>query len=347
MTNFPDKKSAFASDNCAGICPEALKGLIEVNSGFAPSYGEDLSTQKASDSIRELFRTDCDVFFVFNGTAANSLALSSICQSYHSIICHELAHIETDECGGPEFFSNGSKLLTVPGENGKVDLDAVQSRIVRRKDIHYPRPHVLSITQPTETGTVYSVDQLSAASDLAHKYGLHVHVDGARFANAVASLNVHPSEISWKAGVDVLCFGGTKNGMALSEAVVFFNHALASDFEYHCKQAGQLSSKMRFISAPWISMLADGAWLRHAEQANRCASLLAKSLQKYPSIKLMYPCEANAVFVKMEHHLREKLRNLGWVFHDFIGTGYSRFMCSWATKEEDIKNLMGDIESAI
>jgi threonine aldolase len=204
------EKPQFASDNYAGICPEALQAMLEANGGFSKAYGEDEWTDLASDKIRELFDIDCDVYFVFNGTAANSLALSSLCQSYHSVICHEAAHVETDECGGPEFFSNGTKILTVPGENGKVHLPSVEEKITRRSDIHYPKPRVLSITQPTEVGTVYSIDELGVMQALVKKYNLRLHMDGARFANAIATLGVHPSEITWKVGVDVLCFGGTK-----------------------------------------------------------------------------------------------------------------------------------------
>src|SRR6185369_6909407 len=240
----------FASDNYAGVCPEAWQAMAEANRSFVPSYGDDRFTERACGLLRELFETDCQVFFVFNGTAANSLALASLCLSYHSVICHELSHIETDECGAPEFFSNGTKILHVEGAGGKLDLDAVEQAITKRSDIHYPKPRVLSLTQSTEVGTVYTVDEIRAASELAGRYGMRVQMDGARFANAVAALGVAPAEITWKAGVDVLCLGGAKNGMAVGEAVVFFKRELAEDFDYRCKQAGQLASKMRFLAAP-------------------------------------------------------------------------------------------------
>lgn len=339
----PEVRPQFASDNCSGICPEALDSMIRANQGYSESYGEDIWTRNASDAIREFFQCDCDVFFVFNGTAANSLALSSICRPYHSIICHEMAHIETDECGSPEFFSNGAKLLTVPGANGKIDFGAVEARIVKRKDIHYPRPHVLSITQSTEAGTVYSPEELQSINKLARKYGLFIHMDGARFANAVASLKVHPSEISWKSGVDVLCLGGTKNGLAYSEAVVFFNRSLATDFEYHCKQAGQLASKMRFMTAPWVDLIESRTWLKNAENANHYARLLSERLSGFKEIRVMYPPEANAVFVSMESNLEKELRDRGWIFHNFFAAGCNRFMCSWSTREEDIEMLCEDI----
>ncbi len=218
----------FASDNCAGVCPEVMQAFARTNeTGHEAAYGEDGWTRHVCDRMRALFETDCEVFFVFNGTAANALALASLCQSYHSVICHTLSHIETDECGGPEFFSNGSKLLLAEGENGKLTPDTIEARVTARNDIHYPKPKVVSLTQSTEVGTVYTVEELRAVAALAKRRSLRVHMDGARFANAVAALDVQPSEITWRAGVDVLCFGGTKNGLPVGEAVVFFETALA------------------------------------------------------------------------------------------------------------------------
>ncbi|MDQ3814524.1 MAG: low specificity L-threonine aldolase, partial [Armatimonadota bacterium] len=276
------RQRQLASDNYAGICPEAWAALAEANHGHAPGYGDDAWTQRAADLIRAVFETKCEVFFVFNGTAANSLALAAMCQSYHSILCHEIAHIERDECGAPEFFSNGTKVLLLEGENGKVSPDAVTSMARKRTDIHFPKARVLSLTQPTEVGTVYSVEELKALCDTAHQLGLKVHMDGARFANAVSFLQVAPREISWQAGVDVLCLGATKNGSGVGEAVVFFDLDLAREFDYRCKQAGQLASKMRFLSAPWVGMLQDDAWLRHAAHANHMAKRLEEALRRLP-----------------------------------------------------------------
>jgi threonine aldolase len=333
----------FASDNYAGICPEAWEAMAFANKGYAGSYGDDAWTTKACESIRELFETDCEVFFVFNGTAANSLALASLCHSYHSIICHETAHVETDECGASEFFSNGTKVLLVPGENGKVDLDAVQHTVERRQDIHYPKPRVLSITQATELGTVYSVAEMKKIAEVAARLSLKVHMDGARFANAIASLGVAPKEITWQAGVDVLCFGGTKNGFAVGEAVVFFNRELAYEFDYRCKQAGQLASKMRFLAAPWTGTLQSGAWLQHAGHANASARQLEQLVTGIPGVIVKYPCQANSVFLQMSPRLIEALHQRGWHFYTFIGTGNARFMCSWETRAEDINALVQDI----
>ena len=326
----------FASDNYSGICPEALEYLIKANqSGDEGSYGDDSWTQRVCDSFRNLFASDCEVFFVFNGTAANSLALASLCQSYHAAICHEMAHVETDECGGPEFFSNGSKLLIAKGENGKLTAEAVEALITKRTDIHYPRPKVVTLTQATELGTIYTVDEIQAVTTVAKRHGLKVHMDGARFANAIASMKVHPADVTWRAGVDVLCFGGTKNGLPVGEAVVFFDKALATDFAYRVKQACQLASKMRFISAPWLGLLENDVWLRNARHANGMARTLYEEMADIPNMRVLQPPQANAVFAELPSTVAEALHYRGWRFYDFIGSG-SRFMCSWETRPETI-----------
>lgn len=341
------KERQFVSDNASGICPEAMQSMNEANSDHCPPYGDDIYTKKAADLLRDLFETDCEVFFVFNGTAANSLALSSLSQSYHSILCHEHAHIETDECGGPEFYSNGTKLLTLPGDLGKVQLQAIEERVYARSDLHYPKPRVVSITQATEVGTVYQPEELQEIGNLCKKLDLSIHMDGARFSNAVASLNVAPKEITWKAGVDVLCFGGTKNGLAIGEAVIFFNKKLAYEFEYRCKQAGQLCSKMRFLAAPWLGMLESGAWLKHAGHANYCASLIAEKASELKDIQPAFPVEANAAFIEMPERTKLYLKEQGWHFYDFIGANIARFMCSWDTREEDVLQLVEDIRTSL
>ena len=340
-------KNQFASDNYAGICPEAWQALQEADNGYATSYGNDPWTAKACDALRDFFDTDCEVFFVFNGTAANSLALSSLCQSYHSVICHDMAHVETDECGASEFFSNGTKLLTVSGDNGKVDLVEVEHTVKKRVDIHYPKPKVLSLTQSTELGTLYTPEELVAVHGLAKRLDLKLHMDGARFANAVAALHIHPKELTWRAGVDVLTFGGTKCGMPMGEAVVFFDRKLANEFDYRCKQAGQLASKMRYLSAPWLGLLKDDTLLRHAGHANACARKLSESLAEIPGVTLVHPTEANAVFVELPERVVTTLHNRGWVFYTFIGSGHCRFMCSWATTDEDISALSNDIREVM
>jgi threonine aldolase len=331
------------SDNYSGICPEAWAAMEAANRGHVSSYGDDPWTTRASNAFRELFETECEVFFVFNGTAANSLALASLCQSYHSVICCDQAHVETDECGAPEFFSNGSKLLVAPGADGKLTPEGIDELATKRKDIHYPKPHVVTITQPTETGRLYTVEELQAISAACKRHGLLLHMDGARFANACAAMKRSPAELSWKSGVDVLCFGGTKNGMAVGEAVLFFDLALATDFDYRCKQAGQLASKMRFLAAPWVGMLESGAWLKNAEHANRCARYFAERVARIPGIAIASPAEANTVFLRAEDAILERLRGRGWRFYTFIG-GAARFMFTWDTKMERIDDLLHDLK---
>ncbi|GAA6617726.1 low specificity L-threonine aldolase [Scytonema sp. NUACC26] len=337
----------FASDNYSGICPEALEYTIKANQGSVPAYGNDIWTQKATDRFRDLFEIDCEIFFVFNGTAANSLALASLCQSYHSVICHETAHIETDECGAPEFASNGSKLLLAKGENGKLTPDAIEGIVKKRIDIHYPKPKVISLTQATELGTLYSTDELLAIKSIAKKYNLKIHMDGARFANAVVSINKSPAELTWKSGVDVLCFCGTKNGMAMGEAIIFFNKTLAEDFAYRCKQAGQLASKMRFIAAPWLGLLETNAWLNNARHANQCAEYLENKLLQIEGVEIMFPREANSVFVKLPEQAIAQLQAKNWQFYTFIGVGGVRFMCSWNTTQARMDELIRDIKEAV
>lgn len=337
----------FASDNYAGICPEVWAALAEANQGHAVSYGDDPWTRQASDLIRGIFETNCEVFFVFNGTAANSLALASLCQSYHSVLCHETAHVETDECGAPEFFSNGTKILLVPGANGKIDPVELERAATRRNDLHFPKPQLVSLTQATELGTVYRPQEIQAITERTRKLGLRTHMDGARFANAVAELTVAPSDITWKVGVDVLSLGGTKNGSSVGEAVVFFNRELAREFDYRCKQAGQLASKMRFLAAPWVGMLRDGAWLRHARHANRMAALLAEGIRGVGQVTILYPREANSVFVQMDPTVIARLRERDWRFYTFIGQGGCRLMCSWDTTEQDVRDFVGDLREAV
>lgn len=335
----------FGSDNYAGICPEAWASMDEANRGFAPAYGDDIWTERAANSFRELFETDCDVFFVFNGTAANSLALASLCQSYHSVICADSSHVETDECGAPEFFSNGSKLLIAQAENGKIAPEAIHELATKRQDIHYPKPRVVTITQSTEIGTVYSIDELRAISEASKQHRLSLHMDGARFANACAGLSLSPAEMTWRSGVDVLCFGGTKNGLAVGEAVLFFDHKLAADFDYRCKQAGQLASKMRYLSAPWVGMLESGAWLRNAAHANRCATYFAEQIAGIPNVRLASPVEANAVFILAADPILESLRQHGWRFYTFIG-GAARFMFAWDSELSRIDELVADLRAS-
>lgn len=335
----------FASDNVAGMCPEAWQALAAANAGCLVSYGNDPWTSRACDLIREIFECDAEVFFVFNGTAANSLAIAAMCQSYHAILCHQLAHVETDECGAPEFFSNGMKLLTLPGPAAKLTADGIAQAVEQRCDIHFPKPRVVSVTQATELSTVYTVDELAAIRDTCRRHGLRLHMDGARFANAVAALDVPPRCITWEVGVDVLCLGGTKNGMGVGDAVVFFNRPLAEEFAYRCKQAGQLASKMRYLTAPWVGLLEGGGWLENARRANAAAARLEAGLRSIAGIEVLGRRDANALFVRLPDDVTAALRGRGWAFYDFIGSGGCRFMCSWATTDADIDAFVADVRA--
>jgi threonine aldolase len=339
------ERHEFSSDNVAPMCPEAWAALQDVNAHYAPSYGEDRWTARACDRIREIFETDCDVYFVFTGTAANALSLAQLCKSFHSVICHQQAHIQTDECGAPEFFTGGSKLLLVGGADGKLDISQVEALLARQNELHSHKPGAISIAQATEFGTVYRRDEIAAIADLARRHQLFLHMDGARFANAIESLNCAPKAITWEAGVDVLCFGGTKNGSAVGELVIFFDKKISREFDYRAKQAGQLGSKMRFLAAPWLGLLTGSAWLRNAQHANDAARRLADRLRKEARIESVFPVEANAVFVSMEERLASGLQARGWRFYKFIEPDVYRLMCSWATTERDIADFVGDVSS--
>jgi len=333
----------FASDNTAAICPEALAALQRANADEAPSYGDDRWTAWVCELVREMFETDCEVYFVFNGTAANALALAQLCQSFHSVICHEHSHIQTDECGAPEFFTKGSKLLVISGMGGKIDIEEAKAVIARQPELHSHKPRAISITQSTELGTVYRRDEIAAIGEFARRRGMFVHMDGARFANAIASLNCAPKQITWQLGVDILCFGGTKNGVAAGELVIFFKKELSREFDYRLKQAGQLASKMRFLAAPWVGLLTGDVWLRNAQQANRAASRLAERLRTEAKVDIVFPVEANAIFLRMNERLVRELHTRGWHFYKFIEPDVYRFMCSWSVTEQDIEDFIVDV----
>jgi threonine aldolase len=333
----------FASDNTAAICPEAWSALEKANIREAPSYGDDPWTAGACERIRELFETDCDVHFVFNGTAANALSLAQLCQSFHSVICHQNSHIQTDECGAPEFFTKGSKLLLIGGAIGKIDIGQAEAVVARQTDLHSHKPGAISIAQATEFGTVYRRDEIAAIGAFADAHNMFVHMDGARFANAVASLGCAPKAITWEVGVDVLCFGGTKNGTAAGELVIFFEKELSQEFDYRLKQGGQLGSKMRFLAAPWLGLLTDDVWLRNAQHANRMARNLADRLRNEAKIEILFPVEANAVFVRMNDQLAGYLQSRGWYFYKFVEPDIYRLMCSWSTTNKAISDFIADI----
>ena len=335
----------FASDNCAGICPEAAAALAEANRAAAASYGDDEWTQRLCDRVRELFEINCDVFLVGTGTAANALALAQLCQPFHSVICHEDAHIETDECGAVEFFTRGAKLITTPGENGKLDLGEVEAALSRQHELHSHKPRVISITQATEFGTVYHAREIRAIAEFARARAMLLHMDGARFANAIAALHCAPKEITWQAGVNVLCFGGSKNGLAGGELVIFFPREHSLEFDYRAKQAGQLFSKMRFLAAPWLRLLENDLWLENANRANLMAKKLAEAFSRCGA-EIIFPTESNAVFVRLHPHLAARLQERGWQFYQFATPNVYRLMCSWGVSDEAIAAMVKDLEVA-
>ncbi|MEP6809155.1 MAG: low specificity L-threonine aldolase [Chthoniobacterales bacterium] len=337
----------LASDNTAPICPEAWQALAEANVDAAASYGEDKWTARVSGLAREIFETDCEVFFVFNGTAANGLALAQLGRSFHSVVCHEHSHISTDECGAPEFLSGGSKLLPTAGAEGKLDLAAIADTLAKQRELHSPKPRVLSVTQATELGTVYTREELAAIADFARAHALRLHMDGARFANAVATLGCSPKSITWELGVDVLCLGGTKNGTGGGELVIFFDRDLAQEFDYRAKQAGQLASKMRMLAAPWAGLLENGVWLRNAQRANAAAGRLEQALAGISGLKLAFPRQANALFLHMPESLVKSLSERGWHFYKFIEPDIYRLMCSFAARDEVIDAFAADAKDCL
>lgn len=336
----------FGSDNCSGMCPEAWETLERANHGSAASYGEDSWTTCAARLVRELFEHDCEIFFVFNGTAANALGIAALARSYHAVILHAHAHAEADECGAPEFFSGGAKLRLAGGRHGKLDPRIVGRLAGDGRSLHFPKASVMSLTQSTESGTVYTVRELNALRSVARRHGLKIHMDGARLANAVAALGTTPAELTWKRGVEVLSLGGVKNGLAVGELVVFFDRKLSAEFEYRCKQAGQLSSKMRYLAAPWVGVLETGAWLQHAAHANASARRLAAGLRRIPGVRLLEPVEANELFLTFPPRTRRRLSTRGWGFHAFPAVDGDRLVCSWATTDAEIDAFLADARAA-
>jgi threonine aldolase len=335
----------FASDNNAGMCPEALDALVRANGeGHVPGYGADAWTEKVCDRLRELFETDAEVFLVFGGTAANALVLGQMCRSYHAVIAHAESHVATDETGAPGFFSGGAGMLTADSQGAKLTPGEVERLAASGRGFHSVKPRALSLTQATELGTVYTRDQLGALSEVARRLGLKVHMDGARFANAVAHLGCAPADISWRAGVDVLCFGGVKNGLAAGEAILFFDRSLAHEFEWRIKQGGQLNSKMRLVSAPWLGLLEGDVWLKNARYANAMARRLADGVAA-TGVKLMAPVESNGVFAEIAPDVQEAMLGRGWRFYPW-GNG-CRLMCAWDTEAATVDGFVADLKAEL
>lgn len=338
------QKRTFASDNYAGVLPEIMEALQKANTGHASSYGTDEYTGRAIEKFKSLFGQDIEVYFAYNGTGANVLGLSAITQSFNSILCSELAHINVDESTAPEKFL-GSKLIPVPTITGKITPEEIEKRIIRLDDQHHPQAKVISISQTTEYATVYSIEEIKAISALAKKYKLFLHMDGSRICNAAISLNKDFAAFTRDAGVDVLSFGGTKNGLMFGEAVIFFNKEVARNMKYVRKQGMQLHSKMRFIGAQFDALLSNDLWKKPAKHANRMAKLLREELQKISIVKITQSVDANGVFALIPPALIAELQkeNFFYVWND--QTSEIRLMCSFDTTEEDVKNFTAKLNA--
>ncbi|WP_009633457.1 threonine aldolase family protein [Synechocystis sp. PCC 7509] len=334
----------FCSDNVTGISPEILTALAKVNQGAAMPYGEDECTKRLQTKFAELFETDVTVFPVVTGTAANALALSVLVPPFGAIYCHSSAHINVDECGAPEFYTGGAKLLTLPGNNGKLSAQELQNAIALSGIgvVHHVQPAAISITQATEAGTVYSKSEVQQIAEVARTHHLSLHMDGARFANAVATLGCSPADITWRCGVDVLCFGATKNGAMAAEAVIFFNRDLAQTFDYRRKRSGHLFSKMRFLSAQLEAYITNDLWLKNAAHANLMAKKLAMGLTKLPGVELCYPVDANEVFIQLPETVIAGLIADGFKFYRWEGEHSTmvRLVTAFDTTNESVDALI-------
>ena len=329
----------LASDNWAGVHPQILEALARVNSGHVPSYGHDVHTERAKEKLRQHFGDDAEIFFVFSGTGANVLSLQSCAAPFNAVVCAETAHIYTSECGAPEKHV-GCKLLPVPTKDGKIDRDGIAEHLRYFGDDHAAQPSVISITQATEYGTVYSPGEIEVIAAFARDHGLKLHMDGARIANAAASLDASLMDITGNAGVDVLSFGGTKNGMIAGEAVIFFDRDLAQNFPYRRMQGMQLSSKMRFIAAQFDALFTDDLWLESARHANRMAGLLAEGIAGLPGCKLNQAVQANEVFATVPREHIAKMQEACYfsVWDETISE--ARFVASFDTTEADLDHFL-------
>lgn len=336
----------FASDNYSGVHPEIIDALIQANHEHMGSYGNDEITQRAVQLFKKYFGPDCEVYFVYNGTGANTLSLASLTHSFNAILCSDLAHINVDESTAPEKFT-GCKLIGIPNVNGKIAPQAIEEKIQRVGDPHHPQARVISISQLTEYGTAYSVEEIKAISSVARKHNLYLHMDGARICNAAVSLNKSFREFTCDAGVDVLSFGGTKNGMMFGEAVVFFNPQLARQFLFVRKQGMQLHSKMRFISAQFEALLTNDLWKRNAVHANAMAKKLQSGLLEIPEVTITRPVDGNGVFAVFPKSVIEKLQQEIFFYLWNEQHNEVRLMCSFDTQEEEINRFIKTLKALI
>lgn len=338
----------FLSDNTFAVCPEIMDAIVAANEGPAESYGGDQLTQRLNELFSELFQNDVAVFPVSSGTAANALALSVLVPPYGEVLCSDVAHILGEECGAPEFYTGGARITGLTAEQGKLSAETLRARLERETSdsyVHYFKPSAVSVTQSSECGTVYRTEQVAAIGEVAREHGLALHMDGTRLSNAVAALGCSLAETTWKAGVDVLCFGATKNGAMNAEIVVLFRTELARDFSYRHKRGGHLVSKMRFMSAQLEAYVKDGLWLKNAQHANRMASLLASGLADIPGVKVLYPPEANEVFLEFSEPILKRLKADGFWFFSWKegGPEQSRLVTSFATSEQQVETFLSAV----
>jgi threonine aldolase len=338
MGNTKNKRG-FASDNNAGVHPDILKELSSVNIGHVIGYGSDIYTEKAKQLFREQLGESVETYFVFNGTAANVMCLSGVTRSWNSVISAFSAHLENDECGAPEKFT-GCKVLSVDTSDGKINIESLEKHMHGFDFEHHSQPKVISVTQATEMGTVYSLVEIIKIADFAHSRGMLLHMDGARIANAAVSLNLPFRAFTTDAGVDILSFGGTKNGMMFGEAVCFLTPGIADDFKYIRKQAMQLASKMRYIAAQYIAYFSNDFWKKCATHSNAMAIFLAERLKHLDRIKITQPVQANGVFVIIPSDVAEKVRKYTFFYPWNEKISEYRLMCSWDTTLEDIENFI-------
>jgi len=336
----------FASDNNAGVHPEILDAMARVNQGHVHAYGDDSYTRSAVKKFEEHFGHDIDVFFTFNGTGANVLGLQAVNRPYHAVLCSDYAHIYTDECAAPEKHT-GCKLIPLPHQNGKISLDSVRHAYHGIGDQHHVQVRVISITQATEMGTVYRPDEIEALAHFAHQRSMFLHMDGARIANAAVTLGQSLRQSTRDLGVDVLTFGGTKNGIVGGEAVVFFNREFSRDFLYLRKQGMQLASKMRFIAAQFEALLTNDLWRRSAQHANRMARVLEKELSRIAGLKIVWKVEANGVFAQIPRHSIAKILERYFFYPWIEEESIVRWMCSFDTTEDDIREFAKFVAEAV
>lgn len=329
----------FGSDNHSGVHPDIFQSLVQANAGHAPSYGTDENTEKAIRLFQEHFGEKTQVFFVFNGTAANVLSLRALLSSYQSVLCSDVSHIQMDECGAPEFFA-GCKLHALPSVQGKLQIETLKKSLIRKGDQHYSQAKVLSLTQPTELGTCYSIDELKSLIAWAHSEKLFVHIDGSRLSNAAVSLGVNFRELTTDLGVDIVSFGGTKNGLMMGEAVLILNPALGENFKYIRKQSAQLPSKTRFIACQFETYLSDDRWSQIARHACEKAEKLHRGLSAIRQLQITAPRHSNAVFVKIPKQWIKALREKYFFYVWDEKTFECRLMTSWDTTDSDIEGFL-------